>query len=189
MHLIKQNKLKMKNFTKILASAAAVVALFFSTNAMAQTPNFGIGVNVGAPTNNDVYKLSLGIDARMQFNVVEQLSIPVTVGYTHMLAKSDARIYNQTMEAPDYGYIPVKAGLKYFFSETGSGLYALGEIGAAFGVTEESKTGFLYAPAVGYSWSNGLDLGVKYEGISKGVKYTNDNIGHVALRLAYGFKL
>jgi hypothetical protein len=177
----------MKNFTKILASAAAVVALFFSTNAMAQTPNFGIGVNVGAPTNNDVYKISLGVDARMQFNVVEQLSVPVTVGYTHMIAKND--VFINGAEAPDYGFIPVKAGLKYFFSETGSGLYALGEIGAAFGITELSKTGFLYAPAVGYSWSNGLDLGVKYEGISKGVKYTDDNIGHVALRVAYGFKL
>jgi hypothetical protein len=177
----------MKKFTKILASAAAVVALFFSTNVNAQTPNFGIGVNVGAPTNNDFYKLSLGVDARMQFNAAKQLSIPVTVGYTHMLAKDV--VFANGEELPDYGFIPVKAGLKYFFAESGSGLYALGEVGAAFGVTDMSKTGFLYSPAVGYSWSNGLDLGVKYEGISKGVKYTDDNIGHVALRIAYGFKL
>lgn len=178
----------MKNFTKILASAAAVVALFFSTTVNAQTPNFGIGVNVGAPTNNDYFNLSLGADVRVQFNVVEQLSVPVTVGYTHFLAK-DFDVAGVTVEGQDYGFIPVKAGLKYFFSETGSGLYALGEVGAAFGLTEQSKTGFIYSPAVGYSWSNGLDLGVKYEGISKGVKYTNDNIGHVALRIAYGFKL
>jgi hypothetical protein len=178
----------MKKFTKILASAAAVVALFFSTNVKAQTPNFGIGVNVGAPTNNDYFKLSLGVDARMQFNAAKQLSVPVTVGYTHMLAK-DYTVAGVEIEGQDYGFIPVKAGLKYFFAESGSGLYALGEVGAAFGVTDMSKTGFLYSPAVGYSWSNGLDLGVKYEGISKGVKYTDDNIGHVALRIAYGFKL
>lgn len=178
----------MKNFTKILASAATVVALFFSTNVNAQTPNIGVGVNVGTPTNNDYFNLSLGVDARVQFNAAKQLSIPVTVGYTHMLAK-DYTVAGVNIEGQDYGFIPVKAGLKYFLSETGSGLYALGEIGAAFGVSERSKTGFLYSPAIGYSWSSGLDLGVKYEGISKGVDYTNDNIGHVALRIAYGFKL
>ncbi len=178
----------MKKFTKILASAAAVVALFFSTNVNAQTPNFGIAANVGVPTNNDFHNLSLGVDARIQFNVVKQLSVPITVGYTHFLGK-DYDVAGVNVEAPDYAFIPAKAGLKYFFSPTGSGLYALGEVGAAFGVSEFSKTGFIYSPAIGYSWSSGLDLGVKYESISKGVKYTDDNMGHVALRIAYGFKL
>jgi hypothetical protein len=168
----------MKRFTKILASAAAVVALFFSTNVNAQTPNFGIGANVGVPTNNDFHNL---------FNVVKQLSVPVTVGYTHMIAKDN--VVAQGAEVKDYAFIPAKAGLKYFFSPTGSGLYALGEVGAAFGVSERSKTAFMYSPALGYSWSSGLDLGVKYESISKAVKYTDDNMGHVAVRIAYGFKL
>lgn len=178
----------MKKITKILASAAAAVALFFSTNANAQTPNFGIAANVGVPTNNDYHNLTLGVDARIQFNVVKQLSVPVTVGYTHFFGK-DYQVAGVNVEAPDYAYVPVKAGLKYFFSPNGSGLYALGEVGAAFGVSELSKTGFLYSPAIGYSWSNGLDLGVKYESVSKAVKYTDDNMGHVALRIAYGFKL
>ncbi|WP_449440518.1 hypothetical protein [Pedobacter steynii] len=67
----------------------------------------------------------------------------------------------------------------------GQRLYGLGELGAAFGVTNGSGTSFLYSPALGYSWSNGLDLGVKYEGLSKG----GGNLGQVALRIAYGFKL
>ena len=177
----------MKRFTKILASAAAVVALFLSTNVNAQTPNFGIGANVGVPTNNDFHNLSLGVDARIQFNVVKQLSVPVTVGYTHMIAKDN--VIAQGAEVKDYAFIPAKAGLKYFLSPTGSGLYALGEVGAAFGISERSKTAFMYSPAIGYSWSSGLDLGVKYESISKAVKYTDDNMGHVAVRIAYGFKL
>lgn len=164
----------MKKSTTFLASAVAVVALFFSTSVNAQT-KLGIGVNLGVPTN-DAHSFAIGADARLQFDVTKQLSIPVTTGYTHFIAKDG---FN------DYGFIPVKAGLKLFFDETGSGLYGLAEAGAAFGVTKDSGTSFIYSPAIGYSWSSGLDLGVKYEGLNK----NGFNTGQVALRIAYGFKL
>jgi len=169
----------MKKTTKFLASAAAALALFFTTSASAQT-NLGIGVNLGVPTS-DAYSFAIGADARLQFDVSKQVSIPITTGYTHFLGKEIAN----NIEVPDYGFIPLKGGVKFFFDQTGSGLYALGELGAAFGVTNASGTAFLYSPAVGYSWSNGLDLGVKYEGLSR----DNNNTGQVALRIAYGFKL
>jgi hypothetical protein len=178
----------MKKLTKILASTAAVVALFFSTNANAQAPRLGIGINAGVPTDNDYFNFTLGADARFQFDVASQLSIPVTIGYTNFFAK-DREIGGVTYKGQDYGFIPVKAGLKYFFDPSGSGLYGLAEAGAAFGVTNNSKTAFIYSPAIGYSWSSGLDLGVKYEGISKATKYTPNTVGQVALRIAYGFKL
>lgn len=179
----------MKTTTKFLASAVAAVALFFTTNASAQAPKLGIGINAGIPTT-DQYNFTLGADARLQFDVANQLSIPVTVGYTHFFAK-DLNIGGVNFKQ-DYAYIPVKAGVKYFFDESGSGLYGLAEIGAAFGVSDEAKTGFLYSPAIGYSWSSGLDLGVKYEGISSAREANpayEKNVSHVALRLAYGFKL
>ncbi len=169
-----------------MASAVAAVALFFSTNVNAQGPKLGIGINAGIPTT-DQYNFTLGADARLQFDVSKQLSIPVTVGYTHFFSKDYAPEFKQ-----DYGYIPVKAGVKVFFDQSGSGLYGLAEVGAAFGVTDQAKTGFLYSPAIGYSWSSGLDLGVKYEGISSARDANpiyDKNVGHVALRLAYGFKL
>ena len=74
---------------------------------------------------------------------------------------------------------------------TGSGCiaiacaYAFAEGGSAFGTNSGSGTSFVYSPAVGYAWSNGLDLGAKYEGLSK----DGSNTGYVGLRLAYGFKL
>lgn len=179
----------MKTTTKFLASAAAAVALFFSTNVNAQSTKLGIGINAGVPTT-DQYNFTLGADARMQFDVSKQVSIPVTAGYTHFFAK-DVNIGGVNWKE-DYGFIPVKVGAKFFFDESGSGLYGLAEVGAAFGVTDNAKTGFIYSPAIGYSWSSGLDLGVKYEGISSARTATpvyDKNVGHVALRLAYGFKL
>jgi hypothetical protein len=174
----------MKTTTKLFASAAAAVAMFISTNASAQ--KLGLGANLGIPTSSN-YSFAAGIDARVQFDVTKQLSVPVATGYNHFFAKD--RAYLPGEDLPDYGYIPVKTGLKYFFDASGSGVYAMGEVGAAFGVTDHARTTFLYAPTIGYSWSSGLDLGIKYENAGKGVDYLNNQTGQVALRIAYGFKL
>ena len=180
MNFIKTNT--MNKSTKFLATAAAAVALFFSTNVNAQTnPKFGIGLNLGAPTSN-AYSFAIGGDLRYQFDVDKQLSIPLTAGYSRFMG---AEIGNTGVNYPDYAYVPVKAGLKYFFNDTGSGVYGLAEVGAGFGVSTGADTEFIYSPALGYAWSNGLDLAAKYEGFNR----SGFNTGYFGLRLAYGFKL
>lgn len=165
----------MKTITKILATSAAVVALFFTTNANAQSRKLGVGLNVGVPTQTGG-SLAIGGDLRYQFDVDKQLSIPITAGYTNISYKNNV---------PSSGYIPVKAGAKYFFNDSGAGVYGLAELGAAFGTASGSGTSFVYSPAIGYAWSNGIDLGAKYEGLAR----NSSNSGYVGLRLAYGFKL
>ncbi|RZK50209.1 MAG: hypothetical protein EOO99_03205 [Pedobacter sp.] len=166
----------MKKSKQILCMAVAAVGLFFTSNVMAQTnPRLGVGLNLGVPTS-DFYDVAIGADLRYQFDLNKQLSIPVTAGYTHLAGKDNV---------PSFGYIPLKAGMKYFFNETGSGMYGLAEIGAGFGTKSGSGTSFVYSPAIGYSWSSGLDFGVKYEGLSR----DGGNTGYVGLRLAYGFGL
>ncbi len=171
----------MKFYTKTLATAAAALALFITTSfevkAQSSSPKLGIGLNLGVPTN-DAYSFAIGADLRYQFDIDRQLSVPLTVGYTNMSVKDD-------FGGGSFGYVPLKAGLKYFFNETGAGAYGLAEIGAGFGTSSGAGTSFVYSPAIGYAWSNGLDLGVKYEGLSQ----DGGSIGYVGLRLAYGFKL
>jgi len=170
----------MNKTSKFLATAAAAVALFFSTNVHAQSsPKFGIGLNVGAPTSN-AYSFAIGGDLRYQFDIDKQLSIPITAGYTRFIGKEVG-----AFTYADYAYVPVKAGLKYFFNDTGAGAYGLAEAGAAFSVGTYSGTDFVYSPAIGYAWSNGLDLSAKYEGMN----VNTINTGYFGLRLAYGFKL
>lgn len=181
----------MNKSTKFLATAVAAVAIFISTNVNAQ--KIGVGANLGIPTS-DIYGFAAGLDLRIQFDVTKQLSVPVATGYNHFFAKNDVAYFpnglgNAPESLPDYGYIPVKTGLKYFFDPSGSGIYAMGEVGAAIGVSDHAKTTFLYAPTLGYSWSNGLDLGLKYENTGKGVDGLGNESGQVALRIAYGFKL
>lgn len=182
----------MKKYTKIMASAVAALAIFVTTNANAQTASeptnpsrqkLGIGINAGVPTNSGS-SFALGADLRYQVDLDRQLSIPITAGFTSIFNK-DVTIGGTTFKPDNFNYIPAKAGLKYFFSPSGAGAYALAEAGAAFGTNEGAKTSFVYSPAVGYAWDNGLDLGVKYEGLSR----DGMSNGYVGLRLAYGFKL
>ncbi len=174
----------MKNSTKFLASAVAALAIFISVNANAQgTRKFGIGVNAGIPTN-DAYSFAIGGDLRYQFDVSKQLSVPITAGFTSI--QGEDVVVGTTTISYRYNYIPVKAGLKYFFSDTGSGVYGLAEAGAAFGTGSGGSTQFVYSPALGYSWSNGLDLAAKYEGITSSA---GPNPAYVGIRLAYGFQL
>ncbi|MET4082829.1 hypothetical protein ABIB40_002793 [Pedobacter sp. UYP30] len=167
----------MKTITKIMSTAAFAVAVFFTSNANAQSRNFGIGLNAGIPTETGG-QFAIGGDLRYQFNIDEQLSIPITVGYTNLSYKYGNVKVNS-------GYIPVKVGAKYFFDKSGSGVYGLAELGAAFGTDSPSKTSFVYSPAIGYSWDNGLDLAAKYEGLARDGRTG----GYVGLRLAYGFRL
>ena len=161
-----------------LASAVAAVALFFSTNVNAQSsPKFGVGINVGVPSYTGG-SLAIGADLRYQFDIDKQLSVPLTVGYTNLSNKD-------TYGGGNSGYIPLKAGLKYFFNDTGAGVYGLGEVGAAFSTVKGGKTNLVYSPAIGYSWSSGLDLAAKYEAIS----FKGGNSGYYGVRVAYGFKL
>ena len=173
----------MKKITKIIATSAAAAALFFTTSVSAQSlsRNLGIGLNVGIPTTEG-YDFAIGGDLRYQFNVDKQLSIPLTAGYTNISGSSD--VLGTTVKY-HFGYIPVKVGAKYFFNDSGSGVYGLAELGAGFGTNKGSGTSFVYSPALGYAWDSGLDLGLKYEGLAR----DGGNTGYVGLRLAYGFKL
>ena len=132
----------------------------------------GFGANVGAVTG-DFFNLGLGIDARLQYDLTQKASLSLTTGYTHLFGEEDY--------IDDLGFIPVKAGFKYFVWE--DRFYVLGEAGAGFAVTNDyDETTFLWAPGIGYA-NDVIDLSLRYEGM-------NDfHTDQVALRIAYGFKL
>ena len=176
----------MKNSTKLVASAVAAVAMFIGTNqASAQTSSgdsqalrLGVGVSAGLPTNND-YNIALGGDLRLQKDFFSNISGTLSAGYTNFSLKDAAK---DGVRPNSIGYIPVKAGIKIFPVER---FYISGEVGAGFGTDKGQGTALVYAPGVGLGFNNGVDLGVRYEGFAQ----NGNNLGQVALRLAYGFNL
>lgn len=171
----------MKTTLKLMASAVVAVALFVSVNANGQTREpsgdsqlwrLGVGFSIGLPTE-DVYKIVLGGDLKLQKDFSSNISGTLSAGYTNFSLKNDLG---------DVGFIPVKAGVKIFPTER---FYFSGELGAGFGTDDGQGTAFVYAPGIGLGLNNGIDLGLRYEGYSM----DGGSIGQVALRIAYGFKL
>lgn len=181
----------MKNTTKMIAIAIVAVAMLFTTKVKAQTTEshkwrLGIGVEGGIPTGdiNDFSKFDLGGTARLQYGLSNNLAVTLTSGYYNFFARSgNATIdgVTYTVKAKDQGLVPVKAGIKAFFTPN---LYFGAEAGAGFETSYADNTKLLLSPAIGYA-TKSWDVGVRYENISG----QGDNYGTVAFRVAYGFGL
>jgi hypothetical protein len=172
--------MNMKGLTKFfVAAVAAVTILSYDVKAQTSEPagdsrlwRLGVGFSAGIPTD-DAYNIALGGDLRLQKDFSSNVSGLLSAGYTNFSIKNNGG---------DVGFIPVKVGVKVFPIER---LYVSGELGAGFGTDDGQGTAFVYAPGIGVGFNNGIDLGLRYEAFSQ----SGQNLGQVALRIAYGFKL
>lgn len=177
----------MKKSKSLLTAAVAAVVMFTGlTSAQAQTVDtdsratrFGIGLSAGLPTTNG-YDFAFGADLRLQKDFVSNVSGTLSAGYNSFSLEDG-------LAEENLGYIPVKVGLKVFPVQR---FYISGEVGAAFGTDEGSNTAFVYAPGIGVGTNTGIDIGLRYEGMTGNVDRLGlKNPGQVALRIAYGFGL
>ncbi len=177
----------MKQITKTLAIAGMLLLAITGSKAqevaLVKTNDWrlGLGVNLGTTLGNidEIYALTIGGDLKLQRDITESLSGTLTTGYTNFFAKKDFK----NIGVENFGYVPLKAGLKVFPIK---GFYISGEVGAGFGVQEGSGTGFLYSPGIGVAFAKDFDISARYEAVS----FKNDlTFGQVALRLAYAFSL
>ena len=177
----------MKNTTKLIATAIAAVAMFITTNVNAQTTEksawrLGIGVEGGIPTGDIGSDFMLGGTARLQYGASDNLAITLTSGYYNFFGEE----LPNNPDRYDVGIVPVKAGVKAFFTDN---LYFGAEAGAGFNTSEGGTTKLILAPALGWADQH-WDVGVKYENFSGNNKTNVDyNFGVIGLRVAYGFGL
>ncbi len=180
----------MKMTEKIKILFVFVIAIMFAGNANAQeTAKYDQGFRLGFGANagysiDDPYKLALGADARVQYDLSKRYSLTLTTGFTNLfVSKADGS---------DLGFIPAKAGFKAFIWN--DQFYVMGEAGAAFAITNGyNKTSLLVSPTIGYA-TKYIDLSVHYEHYSDFAKVNNNGsvgkgVGQVGVRLAYGFAL
>jgi hypothetical protein len=175
----------MKHSTKLMATAIAALAIFFGTQANAQSKSsdspwrLGIGLEAGAPTGNahTISNIELGGTARLQYGADKGLAYTLTSGYYNMFVKDPYK----SLGANDLGIVPLKAGIKAYFADN---IYFGAEVGAAFETNKGGNTKLDLAPGLGYS-NKSWDVGARYENFSG----QGNNYGMVGLRIAYGFGL
>lgn len=190
---IKLKKIKlMKTTTKIKTLLVLAISAFLSNTTSAQDTavknydqgfKLGFGVSGGYATQ-DPYKLALGADARLQYDLTKRYSLTLTTGFTNLFI-SEA-------DGSDLGFIPAKAGFKAFVWN--DEFYVMGEAGAAFAVTNGyDQTSLILAPSIGYA-TKYIDVSLRYEHYSDFPKMNNNGttgkgVGQVGVRVAYGFQL
>lgn len=174
----------------VLLAAIAATFAFSKVSAQKKDPamsgqKFGIGVDFAFPTGNfgDVYKLGYGGSLQFQTPIAEKLNFTASAGYLTFTGKEI--IAGSNLKFPRFNVIPVKAGIRYFLAEN---FYAGGELGAAFGTSNDSGTAFVYTPNIGVEFpvsdKGSFDLGVRYEA------WSNDGtLRFFGVRLAYNFGL
>lgn len=183
----------MKTTEKIKFVLVLAISIMFANNSSAQETQaatnydqgfrLGIGLNAGYAIH-DPYKLALGADARLQYDLSKRYSVTLTTGFTNLFVSK--------VDGSDLGFIPAKAGFKAFVWN--DQFYVMGEAGAAFAVTNNyNKTSLLLAPSIGYA-TKYIDISLRYEHYNDFARLNNngttgEGVGQVGVRLAYGFEL
>ncbi len=170
---------------KKLLLLTAVAGLFAFSNVKAQDkamsgPKLGVGVEFGFPMGDfgDVSKFGVGGSLTYQHPIANKLNLTGNAGYLSFKAKDE-------FGGGTAGFIPVKAGLRYFLAEN---IFVGGELGAVFGTEDGAGTAFAYSPGVGVEFpvadKSTIELGGRYEG------WSNDGTSSfIGLRLAWNFGL
>ncbi|WP_445454730.1 hypothetical protein [Flavobacterium sp. 25HG05S-40] len=189
MKTILKNSLKTAAIALCLLSSTMTFAQETTSTTSSETKNYdqgfrlGFGLSGGVPVNAEPYEFNIGGDVRLQYDLSTKYSLTFTTGFNNFFINGDDN---------DLGYIPVKGGFKAFVLK--DQLYLLGEVGAAFAVTNDyDDSSFLFSPGIGYA-NKYFDASLRYEHYTNFPKLNNDGttgkgLGMIALRLAYGFKI
>jgi hypothetical protein len=170
----------------------AIVILFVnystaqeSSSSQNYDQGFRLGIGItGGYAVHDPYKLALGADARLQYDLSKRYSLTLTTGYS--------RLFVSEADGHELGFVPAKLGFKAFIWN--DQFYIMGEGGTAF-VTDPHyhKISLLLAPSIGYA-TKYIDISLRYEHYNDFPRWNNNGslgkgVGQVGVRVAYGFDL
>ena len=166
--------------TLIFIGSAAMGALA----QKADPGKFSLGLEAGIPqgSTRNISTFTFGGSLKYGFPICTNTSLTVSGGYTYFPYRGDVTVayagYAKINSGE--GYIPLKAGVKYFLSDL---FYAEAQVGASISTQSGGGTGFAYAPGIGYQFDKHADLALRYEGWAQ----SNTTISQIAVRLAYSF--
>ena len=160
---------------KVLLATLLFVGLAATTFAQ-DGGKFSVGVEAGVPVGSasNTHNFVIGGSLKYGLPIADGTDFTISAGYSSFQGKTVGSI-----KFPALGFVPVKAGIKYFLADS---FYGEAQVGAAFSTQSGGGTAFAYSPGVGFKFSDVVDLGVRYEAWSK-----NGTTGQVAARLGFSF--
>ncbi|PST81848.1 hypothetical protein C7T94_17865 [Pedobacter yulinensis] len=169
---------------KLFLLTALAGLLSFGASAQTTAGNkLGVGLEFGLPVGDwsDGMNIGFGGSGIMHIPISSsKLYGTINAGFINFKSKE---VNGFTY---DYGAIPLKAGIKYYFVPN---FYGAAELGAAIGTNDGASTAFAYSPGIGVDFpvsdKTSIDLGARYEAWSAN-SVTN---GFVGIRAAFNFGL
>ncbi len=171
--------------------------LLLASGLMAQGHQISIGADLLMPQGDFSKEFSLGVGPTVGFEVPvgDKAGITIQAGYDILMLKDEIK---EVLDGATI--IPAQAGLKYYFQESQSGVYAHAQAGihafsekfkenSLFGLEEEteSKTNFSWAIGAGYQLSK-LDIGIRYNMVMAGEEEGEEEgeaLSYIGLRIGY----
>ena len=136
---------------------------------------FTIGGELDIP-NYGIYNVGTGASLKFELPVASHVSLSITGGFTSVFYRGT--IFTGYSSSGGDLFVPVKAGLRYFFVQN---VYAEGEGGATFELNHTNRTLAAFSIGPGFilpAGKNSVDLGFRYEDWQGQLKLT-------VLRVAY----
>jgi len=184
----------MKKHIGILIMMVALTIGGFSQDFM---PSIGLEVAIPTGDFGDAYTLGYGLSAAAELPLGDNLGVTLTAGYLLLSPDSEIKDFIKSSSM-----IPIQAGLKYYFSEQQSGIYAHVQVGVhSFSLTTEdfdfggitvkgettSESNLSFAPGAGFMINEKLDLALRYNIITAGSDEGAESSSYLGFRVAYGF--
>jgi hypothetical protein len=145
---------------KILLLVALSAAFTFSGFAQSSgVGNFNVGAYGALPLSNmrQIFHVGFGGSLNYEYHYRNDLFFTLGAGYEAFDVKTEL----QNAYVPStYSYIPVKAGVKYYFIK---GFYGEFQLGTSIYAQHGGGSAFDYAPGIGYSFKSGFEVGLHYE--------------------------
>lgn len=169
---------------KIILTLALLGGVFAGAFAQQTDPGkFSVGLEAGLPLGayRNFSTFTVGGSVKYALPIAANTSITGSAGYVYFPYRGDvtSAIVGYAKTNSGEGFIPLKAGVKYYFSNL---FYGEAQLGASIAAQSGGGTYFAYSPGVGYQFDTHADIGIRYEGWSN-----NNTISQVAVRLAYSF--
>lgn len=158
-----------------------LIALLPALPLQAQTTinrAIGTGFELAIPSNG-VYSIGTGASVKAELPISRPVSLTLTGGFTAMFYKSN--LFNSSRTPGAATFVPLKAGLKYYFNK---GVYAEGEAGTVIEANYAKQSPFAFSIGPGFivpaGDKNGVEIGFRYESWANQLRQT-------AIRIAYRF--
>lgn len=161
-----------------------IIFVFCTIKATAQDTSpvakvFSAGLELGIPANS-IYSIGTGFSGKAEIPVSHQVCITITAGYTAFFYKSN--LYQSLLTPTPAGFVPIKAGIKYYFNP---GIYIEGELGTIIETNYLKHDPFAFSVGPGFvipiNEKHSFDLGLRYE------NWSDNSLRQTAIRFAYRF--